>query len=267
MARLLRRREKRPDAAMVYRRAVILDFQVATGHWLSVPPPEELRGLLARWDRSEREQFYAESRRFSDENVALLRESGLWQEMTEEERQVAGGLPGEIEEQLVINATWAMESAACLLWSLGYLETLPRYDTQADLGLLELLPDGPVEALASKAALRDFDGISRARDLAELWHWRGRTRQLQEEGGLKGEIVEGQSIEEVIRLAAEEAASMGDLAETLGGDFPIFGRPYCDASADEWTRAISIAMERHQAFNWLCGYAPRNRWDEVPTDT
>jgi len=26
-------------------------------------------------------------------------------------------------------------------------------------------------------------------------------------------------------------------------------------------------MERHKALNWLCGFAPGNRWDETPTDT
>lgn len=267
MARFLRRRQKHPDAATVYRRAVILDFQVATAFWLTTPPPEELQGLLERWSRSENDQFYEECRRFSEENVALLRGSGLWQEMTEEERRVASALPGEIDDQLLINATWAMESAACLLWSLSFLERLPAYDTRADPELLQLLPDGPIAELASSAELRDFDDISGARDLAELWHWRGRTRQLQQEGRLKDEIVEGLSVDEVIRLAADEAVSRGDLAETLGGDFPIFDRPYRDASEDEWTQATSIAMERHRAFDWLCGYAPQNRWDEVSTDT
>ncbi len=90
---------------------------------------------------------------------------------------------------------------------------------------------------------------------------------MQEDGGLKGEVAKGLSIEDVIRLAAEEAVSRGDLAEALGDDFPIFGGPYRDSSADEWAQATSIAMERHKALNWLCGYTPQNRWDEVPTDT
>jgi hypothetical protein len=154
--------------------------------------------------------------------------------MTDEERKVASALPGEIEEQFIINATWAMESAACLLWALARLEGLPAYDTQADQGLLDLLPEGPVETLAAAASLRDSEEITRARDLAELWHWRSRTRRLQEDGKFKGEVAKGLSIEDVIRLAAEEAVRRGDLAEALGGDFPIFGRPYRDATADEW---------------------------------
>lgn len=107
MARLLGRREKRPDAATVYRRAVILDFQVATARCLSFPPLEGLRDLLARWDDTEKERFDEDSRRFSAENETLLRDSGLWEEMTGEERQVVRALPGEIEDQLIINATWA----------------------------------------------------------------------------------------------------------------------------------------------------------------
>src|SRR5579871_4960160 len=50
------------------------------------------------------------------------------------------------------------------------------------------------------------------------------------------------------------------------GDFPAFGNPYWDISEEEYSIATSIAVERHQALNWICGRAPNNRWDETPTD-
>ena len=42
---------------------------------------------------------------------------------------------------------------------------------------------------------------------------------------------------------------------------------YRDLTDEEWSSIRSIAFERHFALNWLCGYAPDNRWDETPTDT
>jgi hypothetical protein len=36
-------------------------------------------------------------------------------------------------------------------------------------------------------------------------------------------------------------------------------------SDDEYSYCRSLAVERHKALNWLCGYA--ERWDKVPTDT
>ena len=68
-------------------------------------------------------------------------------------------------------------------------------------------------------------------------------------------------------MAAEKAASDGLFESPMGGDFSVFGRPYREISGEEWSQATSIAMERHRALNWLCGYAPANRWDETPTDT
>ena len=48
-------------------------------------------------------------------------------------------------------------------------------------------------------------------------------------------------------------------------DFPAFGKAYRNLSEDEYEQATSIAMERHLALNWLCGYD--SDWDETPTDT
>lgn len=67
-------------------------------------------------------------------------------------------------------------------------------------------------------------------------------------------------------LSAERAESDG-LFISIDGDFPAFGRAYSSISPEEWSIATSIAMERHKALNWLCGFAPGNRWDETPTDT
>jgi len=47
----------------------------------------------------------------------------------------------------------------------------------------------------------------------------------------------------------------------------IPGKAYRDLSAHEWHEVGSIAVQRHFTLNWLCGYAPENRWDETPTDT
>ena len=74
------------------------------------------------------------------------------------------------------------------------------------------------------------------------------------------------SLGDIVRMAAQNAAADG-LFEAIDGDFPAFGRPYAQLTADEWFQVTSIAMERHRALNWLCGYAPGNKWEETPTDT
>ena len=57
----------------------------------------------------------------------------------------------------------------------------------------------------------------------------------------------------------------GFLPLPLRGDFPAFGTGYRDLQPDQHAEALSIAYERHRAFNWLCGLG--KSWRETPTDT
>ena len=63
------------------------------------------------------------------------------------------------------------------------------------------------------------------------------------------------------------SASDGAFEAPIENDFPAFGMPFRAVDQAQLFSLISIARERHKAFNWLCGYAPENRWDETPTDT
>jgi hypothetical protein len=186
--------------------------------------------------------------------------------MSPDERSFLTTSPEAFSEQAQKDVSWLMEAAECLLWALGHVEALPPYDAQADIEHLKRLPAGPVRELQLSATLRDPTALSVARDMAELWHWRSRTRQLTE-NGTPVTLPQGLALSDVVRLAAEQAASRGDIPAAIGGDFPVFGRAYAQASSEEWAQATSIAMERHRALNWLCGYAPRNRWHDTPTDT
>ena len=106
------------------------------------------------------------------------------------------------------------------------------------------------------------------RDLAELWHWRSRTRRLQEEGRMPTILdSRGLTIERLLQLSSAKAAEEGMAPPPIDGDFPAFGKPYRSLTRDEFSIATSIAMERHRAFNWMCGYAPGNRWAYTPTET
>ena len=108
--------------------------------------------------------------------------------------------------------------------------------------------------------------MSKARDVAELWHWRSRTRQLQE-SGRDVELPNDLTLADVIRMAAENAAAARLFEKAMEGDFPALGLSYAHLTGDQWAEVTSIAMERHKALNWLCGYAPGNKWEQTPTET
>jgi len=248
--------------ADVARRATVLKhLQV---HALTVPPRSILDGALSKVSPSERDQFLGTVAERHQGLLAALRRTGLWEDAGLNERRVFGVHPADVEEKDRINASWRAESLGCLAWCLSVVRDLPPYDTQfKPEEVLPLIPD-TVADFAQKASLRDRSVIEAARNLAELWHWRSRTRQLQEKGYL---AKDGQpSLTDIVAMVAERAAA-DSLFRPIDGDFPAFGKAYRALSADEWSQVQSIAMERHFALNWICGLAPDNEWEETPTDT
>jgi hypothetical protein len=142
---------------------------------------------------------------------------------------------------------------------LRFNSDVPPYDEQVNPVDQCAFVSGDAKALVAKARLRPRREIERARELAELWHWRSRTRQLGESKGVE-------SADGIVRLAATAARKRGDF-RPIRDDFPAFGKAYRELTAEQWAEVGSITRERHFALNWLCGYASRNRWDATPTDT
>ncbi len=255
----------KPSVADALRRLACLQVQVV--HGATSPPRHLLDGFRAKWSDDQWTGFLRDIQTRNVKQVADLKQSGLWARLTKAERAFVTAPLLSLTEQQRVDASWLMEGAACLLWALGYLDAIPPYDTQASVELLKSGPNQPMRDLLSSATLRPEAEITRARDAAELWHWRARTRQLQEGGAPSFKLPPGLTFPLIIQDAAEAGLAGGAVTAVLEGDFPAFGAPYRDASAEQYHVLTSIAMERHRAFNWLCGKAPGNRWDRTPTDT
>lgn len=190
--------------------------------------------------------------------------TGLDRAQSGEERRVFAQRLGCWLRQDVVDASWRTEALGVLVWAVGRLPSLPAWDTQFDqqavIVPLGLLGNSP---LLTESPLRPQEEIEAARDVAELWHWRARTTQLQQRPGV--ELPAGQTFEEIISMSARGALEAGDIAGVIDDDFPAFGKAYHALDRDEYAIATSIAQERHFALNWLCGYS--RDWDETPTDT
>jgi hypothetical protein len=253
-----------PKATDVMARAIILKYQIVKG--MATPPSEMLGSWMKSWTVEDQSKFLEEAREKNAQLENSLRESGLWTHMSESEHQFIRASITEVTDQMRADASWLMESAECMLWALGYVDQLPAYDTEADTDHLNCWGSSTISDLLRNAKLPSANIISQARSIAELWHWRSRTRQLQEEG-TPVNLPEGYTLADIVKIAAEKAASNGLFASPIESDFPVCGCSYAKVSSDEWSRLRSIAMERHKALNWLCGYAPRNSWEKTPTET
>lgn len=225
-----------------------------------IPPPSLLAENLAKWTELERIDFNQKVRNQFAPRIEQLRKRGLWGEMENSEIRFMEADALELAEQQLLEATWLSESVACLLWALEYVPEVPPYDQRANTELMKL-------EFNKSLILRPLEAIKKNRDLAELWHWRSRTRQLQESGHMPDVIAGGLNIDKVLQITSTKAAGGGTFFAPINNDFPAFGKAYRDVSFAEFSLATSIALERHRAFNWLCGYAPGNRWSDTPTET
>jgi len=253
----------RPEAKTVARRAAILKAVVASAY--TAPPQDIPEDIRKEWTPDAWKTFQASAKNFRQTVLHDLRK--LKSSLTPWEQSFFAGLAGTLTAQQQVDATWRLEALQVLLWALGHIAAIPSYDEKAELDLLLSVP-ATAEAWLKSAKLRPQAEIDQARDDAELWHWRSRTRQLIEEGRpLSDEIKTAfASYDEIIKLTVAKAAEAG-LTTIVNDDFSLMGKAYGDLSDEEWSEIKSITMERHFALNWLCGFAPKNQWDETPTET
>jgi hypothetical protein len=231
-----------------------------------------LRDWEPDWIENERREFAKDERVQRDQFWTQLRECGLWRELSPKEREYAATPKAKMPNQQWLNACWRIESAQILMWALGLLAGMPAYDTQANLTDLHAVPHENLGEFIKSAKLLPQTEIDRARNVAELWHWRSRTRQLIEEGrpfpvDEQMKVAGYRTFDDIVQVAAQRAHENADIPAPINMDFPVNGKAYRDLTADEWREVSSITTERHFALNWLCGYAPRNRWDKTPTNT
>ena len=172
----------------------------------------------------------------------------------DELRAALAELPSD--DPAVIDAVWRGEALGTLLWALQLVE-LPAYDQPFDA-------DEVAATDLTEADLRDGDEIELERDSARLWHWRARTTELQAAGGV--ELPERYAnFDQLIAATAMRGYEQGVLPAPMRGDFRAYGKVYRHLSPEQHSEALSIAVERHHALNWLCGAG--ETWDDVPLDT
>jgi hypothetical protein len=262
--------QPRPSAQDAASRLVVLKFVVV--YAITAAPRDMLGTLLEQWSAEDRAKFNTDAEAGREEFWQPLRQAGLWTCVSPSEQELSETTIVTMEAHQQVNASWRMESAQVLMWALGMVPHLPPYDTQANHDLLKQIPSGDIARFISSARLRKDSEVDRARDDAELWHWRSRTRQLIEEGeefptNEQSRAAGFSTYDDIVRFTARKLAGENRIPTCIEDDFPAYTKAYRNLSAEEWSEVRSVTMERHFALNWLCGYAPDNQWDETPTDT
>ena len=195
--------------------------------------------------------------------AAWLREEHLAGLLTADEQRLIGTRVGGLAPEVAEDGSWRIEAVAALAWAGGIIDMLPPFDQGAQPGpLLDTLPESwdKTALFRARVVLRGEDEIAAAREMAELWHWRG---QIEEDIADADDGAVRQ-LRDVIREVASDAARAGLFERPLGGDFVAGKRLFRDLSPEERQLMTEIAGERLHALNWLCGFGAT--WDDTPLD-
>ncbi|MBK7642412.1 MAG: DUF4272 domain-containing protein [Planctomycetes bacterium] len=262
-----RKKQLTPTTEEVAHRAIALCHVVS--YALVIPERDRIKDP-ATLPPDEQARFREAAKRMRDEFWALL---GTYTgALTPWERTLADTTMFDMEARQQVAASWRIEAFQVLMWALGPIDELPEWNQRARHELVDapLYKLGP--KFVTKCRLRPSRELEAARSMAEVWHWRSRTRQLIEEGRAfdpSPEMTKAGlgSFDAIVRFTAKKLKESGELAQIVDEDFAVGGKAYRDLSAEEFAVVTSITVERHFALNWLCGRSPENRWDETPTDT
>jgi hypothetical protein len=249
-----------PTVTEVSRRLAAL--KVVCLYALHAPPRSRLAELSRGWSESEKNDFAAKANEERDAYWKRVKDAGLWGELTPNERVLAATTVATMTAKQQIDTAWRVEAVAVLLWALKARDTIPGYDTPVEHEIVNVtVPEG--------AELRAEGELQAARAVAELWHWRSRTREAAERGtplSLTPQMKSAgvKTYDDLVRTAAAGAHQKGHIAALVDGDFAVNGKAFRALSPGEWAAVRSMAEERRHALDWLTGRAPGNRWDDAP---
>jgi len=193
-----------------------------------------------------------------------LAKEGISNYLSPQEKDLVGKTLGSWTMEEIVASSWRTEALGVILWALSSIERIPPYDTKFSKPQILARIGLGVNAseFAAKTRQKPPQDVSRERNIAELWHWRARTSELQRN---HFSPPAGWTFQQIIAQSAKQAYQSGLIPKLLDDDFSLFGKSYAILSEGEYHDAASISLERHFALNWLCGYSAN--WDETSTET
>jgi hypothetical protein len=260
----------RPGSKAVYRRLMVLKYVIS--HSYRNISADLIKAVEENWTDSDTDDLEKELKKNMEETVASIKGFGLWKYATKSEKAFLSSFGSNMDIEEQVNSNWRMEAAVMLMWALKILDKYPDLNEQSKPDILQKVEIKKLGLFFNEVKLRSVDEIDHMRDMLELWHWRVNTRRLIEDDyefvpDEQSQKAGTYSLDDIVKKTAETAYQNGDLDEIIDKDFVFRGQPFRDLSTEDFQEATSIIIERHYALNWLCGYAPKNDWDETPTDT
>lgn len=178
--------------------------------------------------------------------VDWVRSLGIDDELEPEEWKALQRPIGSLERQSLVNAMWRVEGLAVLAWAVN-LHTLPCHETIIEPPELYEAIGVPqaekTQTILDAVKLRPIADLQDMRKHLTAAHWRLR------EYSITPKAMDFVAFSKDCWLGSFDVSRF----RIIDGDMAIGDVPIHDADPKEIARVNSIAMERHQAINWLCG--------------
>jgi len=93
-----------PDAKTVVKRALILREWLIKG--MAPPPPDYLAAWMKQWNETDQIRFVEKMQGMYSKRIGIPRQSGLWDELDQNEQGSLNAGPTELSMQAVVDANW-----------------------------------------------------------------------------------------------------------------------------------------------------------------
>jgi hypothetical protein len=199
-----------------------------------------------------------EAQEVAQRTVAWIEALGIGDEPEPDEWEVLQRRVGTLDRQQTINAMWRIEGLGVLAWALHRYE-LPPYDELVrarDLfEAVGLLDDEAAARLLSSPDLRPQEELAAMQTFLLMLHWRLR------DFSIRPEPCDFVALSKKCWFGSFEL----DGYRILENDLALGDQPISRADRELVDTVQSLAMERHQAINWLLGYSPIYSETDTPT--
>lgn len=173
---------------------------------------------------------------------------GIDDELEPDEWKVLQRPIGTLDPQATINATWRLEGLGVLSWALGRFK-LPEYDQLVDaevlLSSVGFLDEPAARALLESPVLRPTAELQDLGTQILALHWRLRDFTL------RPQALDFTNFSQTAWFGSFDLSRF----RLIGNDLALGKYAISQAPDEVFQPAVSSAMERHLAFNWLRGYS------------
>lgn len=215
------------------------------------------------WANTGRSFFESEAQPIDDSDKEFIDGLRQWvlkdlaSELSPREWQLHSQPLGTWTQPDIVDGSWNTEAAQSILWALGMIEKMPRWDELANLELVhdefKAMPN-PMD-WRPELILRNAESIDREGMIVETIYWRVRCKM--DEKRKPGRYV--------LKLM-DRANRLGHIALARDGDLLLpTGESFWRVKPEELQQIGSIVSERLRALNWLNGWD--SDWDMVTADT